>query len=486
MAGRPKLRKQATAATLARQNRAKLLEKNLEEREAEATFMFHKFDVSQTNSLDEDELFCCFAELGFSNGRQNKTEEEMRKWVRQELSKHATEKGDGKLSYEEFVKYYNKFVVCRRRKFEETYELGAKIGEGAFGFVYRAKQIGGTGSGAASSVADEQQVAVKKVRKHAESESVHMEMLRNEITIWEQLKHPNLVRLIDVFESPEHLYLVTELMRGGDLFKKLEKQGDGKFSEAEAARLARQIVSAVSYLHEHGVVHCDLKPSNILVVEPNAMDVKIADFGLSQSMQGMAKGKLTEVCGTPEYFAPELAEIAQRNATKRSAEDEGDEGLGGEDEGYGPPLDCWAVGCIVYELLAGGPPFTANDENVLFYRIIDNAPDLVHAPFDSISPPAIDLIKQLLTSDPAERLSCVDALSHPWLQEGQQQSAPLPPTVHVNRRKSLGAREDTAAAAAAAAAAAVPEVDSDEDTTEIANAEVMRPSVADGASPDAQ
>ena len=311
-----------------------------------------------------------------------------------------------------------------------------------------------------------------------------------------------------------------------------------------------------------------------------------------------------QVCGTPEYFAPELAEIAQRNATKRSAEDEGDEGLGGEDEGYGPPLDCWAVGCIVYELLAGGPPFTANDENVrtpsallpppmfhlalyvhvalrtlssccfthaqltappaccslppstlprtlpvplphlrpppvpspalapvgshhrtdsyallspylsythilslslslslsithslalalarsqvLFYRIIDNAPDLVHAPFDSISPPAIDLIKQLLTSDPAERLSCVDALSHPWLQEGQQQSAPLPPTVHVNRRKSLGAREDTAAAAAAAAAAAVPEVDSDEDTTEIANAEVMRPSVADGASPDAQ
>ena len=243
MAGRPQLRKQATAATMARHNRAKLLEKNLEEREAEATFIFHKFDVSQTNSLDEDELFQCFAELGFSNGRQNKTEEEMRKWVRQELSKHAVEKADGKLSvrqsqhhrlaptpmpppcsprvthartagraavpyalphrrvhartmrarapqYEEFVKYYNKFVVCRRRKFEETYELGAKIGEGAFGFVYRAKQIGGglSSGGASSGTDDGQQVAVKKVRKHADSESVHMEMLRNEITIWEQLK----------------------------------------------------------------------------------------------------------------------------------------------------------------------------------------------------------------------------------------------------------------------------------------------------------
>ena len=147
-------------------------------------------------------------------------------------------------------------MVGHRRQFEDTYELGARVGKGAFGCVYRAQRIGGarasTGGGG---VATGEQVAVKRVLKER---GVKMELIHNEITIWEQLKHPNLVQLLDVFESDEHLFLVTELMRGGDLFKKLEKVTS--FSESVAARFARQIVSAVAHLHAHGVVHCDLKP----------------------------------------------------------------------------------------------------------------------------------------------------------------------------------------------------------------------------------
>ena len=153
----------------------------------------------------------CFIELGFSNGRQNRSDEEMRTWAGKEL-KRGNKKGDGKLSYEEFVDYYNKFIVGHRRKFEETYELGLQIGKGAFGFVFKAKRIGGITVSPDPLYTVGAMAAVKQIQKKSE---VPMELLHNEITIWEQLKHPNLVRLLDVFETDERIYLVTELMRGG-------------------------------------------------------------------------------------------------------------------------------------------------------------------------------------------------------------------------------------------------------------------------------
>ena len=340
------------------------------------------------------------------------------------------------------MEYYNRFVVGHRRQFSDTYELGPLIGKGAFGKVYRATRIGGVGGSAAMG----EQVAVKQVPKES---GVKMELLHNEITIWEQLHHPNLVRLLDVFENEESLSLVTEIMRGGDLFKKLEKATF--FSEEVAAGLARQIVSAVAHLHAHGVVHCDLKPSNILVdVDPQQSEaeqltVKIADFGLSQSLQ-IAKDKadatqlLTEVCGTPDYFAPELAGLAQNHGSSAAALSLIDE----EGKGYGPPLDCWAVGCIVYELLAGTPPYQAQDEDVLFYKICENEMEFPSKSFELISENAIGLIKQFTTTDPSERLSCAEALHHPWLSEAPA-VVTAPPlnqaSISKNRRKSKDIRD---------------------------------------------
>ena len=195
--------------------RADLLAKTATDRAEEASFIFHKYNTSargEKQGLDVDALLRCFIELGFSNGRQNRSDEEMRTWAGKEL-KRGNKKGDGKLSYEEFVDYYNKFIVGHRRKFEETYELGLQIGKGAFGFVFKAKRIGGITVSPDPLYTVGAMAAVKQIQKKSE---VPMELLHNEITIWEQLKHPNLVRLLDVFETDERIYLVTELMRGGE------------------------------------------------------------------------------------------------------------------------------------------------------------------------------------------------------------------------------------------------------------------------------
>ena len=288
-------------------------------------------------------------------------------------------------------------------------------------------------------------------------------------------------------------------MRGGDLFQQLTRAST--FSEAHAARLAKQIIGAVSHLHIHGIVHCDLKPSNILVLEKHSgtprsskeqpgesvekhvgtprtskeqpgesadengadMIVKVADFGLSQSL-GMREGSqeklLTDICGTPDYFAPELADMAlTRKATEASEEASEWANVG---KGYGPPIDCWAVGCIVYELLVGHPPYQAHDDRVLFYKIIENQMEFPKDVFDNISPDAIKLIKELTATDPDERLSCEQALAHAWLAEDNATLAatPLPEETKRRRRKLSIQREDAkdAMLAAALAAAGIQEV----------------------------
>lgn len=200
-----------------KKKRHDLIAKRNTKREEEAAFIFNKFDTDKSGSLDEAALHRCFTDLGFSNGRQNRTDEDTKEWVRKEL-KRGDKKGTGRLGYDDFVEYYNRYVVGHRRQFEHTFELGQQIGQGAFGAVYRAKRVGGVPGGVAAG----ELVAVKQVEKDR-SDEVALELLHNEITIWEQLQHVNLVRLLDVFETDTTLSLVTELCRGGDLFERLAK-----------------------------------------------------------------------------------------------------------------------------------------------------------------------------------------------------------------------------------------------------------------------
>ena len=421
------------------------------ERFEEAWFNFHRYDADGSGTIDRGELALLLADLRLHVGRKGRTAEQMEEWAKRELKKSDTN-GDGVLSFEEFLSYYNAFVARFRSQMEELYEIddSAILGKGAFGVVVSGVRID-SGKG----------VAVKRLIKANLSDT--LDLLHNEIAVWEALDHPNLVLLLDVFEDAEHLTLVTELMHGGDLFKRLRNAPNGRFDEIVASRFVAQIAAAVAYLHHHGVVHCDLKPANLLVVEKLKecelydLTVKVADFGLSQtvekavnlgrqrtqelsataagaadtntadddevaaedsvgldaeasltammaglgergdSIRSKRRGTLHLVCGTPNYFAPELVRLAQRAY-------DADE--------YDASVDNWAVGCVVWELLVGSPPFDASSEEVLYYKIETN--DLEFP--EHVSEKAKDLILGMTNSEPEKRLSCDDALRHPWLK----------------------------------------------------------------------
>ena len=381
------------------------------ERHEEAWFNFHRYDRDGNGTIDMNELGCLLADLKLHVGRAKRSEAQTKEWIQREMRKSDTN-GDGVLSFEEFCTYYNKFVAQHRSQMSELYSINTDdvLGKGAFGVVVSGTLLE-TG----------ENVAVKKLSKKGLKDS--LEMLHNEISVWEGLEHAHLVKLLDVFEEPDRIILVTELMRGGDLFRRLRESSEGRFSEPVAARLSAQIVSAVAHLHSNSVVHCDLKPSNILVAEPSECDVggitvKVADFGLSQTMKlarnEAAAGddeddergtnedatpsfqKLKLVCGTPAYFAPELVALAQKHFDATE---------------YDAAVDNWALGCVIWELLVGSPPFDASEEDILFFKILDNS--LVFPSY--VSADARDLILALTKTDADSRLLSADALLHDWL-----------------------------------------------------------------------
>jgi len=338
-------------------------------RQEEVSFLFTRYDKDCSGTIDVTELSDLLSEMKFNiAGRRNRTEEQMQEWFKRELSKVDTN-NDGVLSFDEFVVFYNKYIASLHEMNMLYAQSGEILGKGAFGVVRKGKRK-----------EDGLGVAIKNIDKAG----AKLNLLKNEVHIWSRMQHPHLLQLLDVFESQGTLQLVTELAAGGDLFDRLCSVES--FSEEQAAELTSQIVSAVEYLHANKIVHCDLKPQNILVLEPPAddtrMHVKIADFGLSQiwlqadgragSVTDEDKGacmKFTDVCGTPNYFAPELVALAQGHVMVTS---------------YDAAVDCWALGCIIFEMLTGEPPFTAADESVLFYKITDNHIDFPKSERDGI------------------------------------------------------------------------------------------------------
>jgi len=256
----------------------------------------------------------------------------------------------------------------------DFYVLGEEIGRGSFSTVRRGRN---KKSG--------KDFAIKCIQK----KFIKMHLLEREIKIMKKLKHDHILPLIEVFENKENIYLVLELVTGGELFDKIVERGN--YSEKDASNIVRQILSAVQYLHSEGVVHRDLKPENLLCVDSaEKIHIYVADFGLSRVFQD--REQLNTYCGSPEYVAPEVLACVP----------------------YEKAVDLWSVGVITYILLTGFLPFYDKNHAVLFEKIQNVDYNWDDCP--EVSPAAKHFIQHLLVKDPKKRYTAEIAMAHPWIK----------------------------------------------------------------------
>ncbi|PVD35815.1 hypothetical protein C0Q70_02784 [Pomacea canaliculata] len=244
----------------------------------------------------------------------------------------------------------------------ERYDLGRTMGDGNFAIVRWARHR-----------ATGQEFAMKVIDKPKLKGKEHM--VENEIDIMKDCNHPNIVKLYEEYETADKIYLVMELVKGGDLFDAITQSV--KFGEVDSAHM----------------VHRN---------KDTSITLKLADFGLAMEVKEL----IFTVCGTPTYVAPEIL----------------------TESGYGLEVDMWAVGVITYILLCGFPPFRSPDRNQteLFEYIKAGAYEFLSPYWDNVSESAKDLIRRLLVVDKSKRYTAVDVLSHPWIVCGGNTNHPLP------------------------------------------------------------
>ncbi|XP_048841509.1 calcium/calmodulin-dependent protein kinase type II subunit beta isoform X7 [Brienomyrus brachyistius] len=268
-------------------------------------------------------------------------------------------------------------TTCTR--FTDEYQLYEELGKGAFSVVRRCVKL-----------CVGQEYAAKIINTKKLSARDHQKLER-EARICRLLKHPNIVRLHDSISEEGFHYLIFDLVTGGELFEDIVARE--YYSEADASHCIHQILDSVSYIHQHDIVHRDLKPENLLLASKckNAA-VKLADFGLAIEVQGDQQAWFG-FAGTPGYLSPEVL----------------------RKEAYGKPVDIWACGVILYILLVGYPPFWDEDQHKLYQQIKAGAYDFPSPEWDTVTPEAKNLINQMLTINPAKRITAQEALKHPWV-----------------------------------------------------------------------
>ena len=256
--------------------------------------------------------------------------------------------------------------------------------------------------------------AVKTVRKSSMEEYKNM---RNEANLLTALDHPGIIKIFDTYEDDKHLHMVVEICKGGELYDYIVKPSKNKKglelncpSEKVAAVIVRRVVDAVAYLHEHNIVHRDLKLENLLFkMKPDdrklksLTDVRVIDFGLSTRYDTHHRfaslNRLTSFVGTKFYVAPEVL-----------------------NQSYTHAVDLWSIGILAYALLSAKAPFMGKDDQELFDKIQHCGEELKFPSpdFDNVSDLAKDFIRQLLVKDADCRPLACDLLSHPWMMNASK------------------------------------------------------------------
>ena len=266
----------------------------------------------------------------------------------------------------------------------DKYVLGRELGRGEFGITYLCTDK------------DTQEVfACKSISKKKLRTAVDVEDVRREVAIMQHLpEHPNVVTLKAAYEDDNAVHLVMELCEGGELFDRIIARGH--YTERGAAAVTRTIVEVVQACHREGVMHRDLKPENFLFANKNENSpLKAIDFGLSVFFK--PGEKFSEIVGSPYYMAPE---VLKRN--------------------YGPEVDVWSAGVILYILLCGVPPFWAETEQGVAQAILRGILDFKRDPWPKVSEAAKSLVRHMLEPDPKARYNAQQVLDHPWLQNAKK------------------------------------------------------------------
>ncbi|XP_068611954.1 serine/threonine-protein kinase DCLK2-like [Brachionichthys hirsutus] len=262
----------------------------------------------------------------------------------------------------------------------DKYRVGKVIGDGNFAVVKECVERL-TGHEFALKIIDKARCCGKE------------HLIENEVAVLRRVRHPSIIQLMEVDETPSQLFLVMELVKGGDLFDAITSST--KYSEHDASAMVFNLAGAIKYLHRMNIVHRDIKPENLLVCEypDGTKSLKLGDFGLAT----VVDKPLYTVCGTPTYVAPEI--IAET--------------------GYGLKVDIWAAGVIAFILLCGFPPFRSenNVQEELFDQILKGKLDFPSPDWDTIGLPAKMLISQMLQVNVDARFTAEEVLAHPWVTD---------------------------------------------------------------------
>ena len=264
----------------------------------------------------------------------------------------------------------------------DIYDIKQKLGKGKFGLV----KLG-------INKETKQKVSVKIMNKN-NMDSSDLELVRTEIEILKICQHPYIIKLYDVFENIDYIYIIMEHCSGGDLFSFI-KSRNFMLKEEKVVVIMYKLCKAVYYVHSYGIAHRDIKPENVLLTsESEDADVRLLDFGLSKIVG--PNQKCTEPYGTLTYCAPEII----------------------LDKPYLKTVDSWSLGVMTYLMLSGSLPFSGKDEHEIAKNVVYSKVDFERKPiWKEISKEAKDFISKLLEKDLKKRIEMKAALEHPWFKK---------------------------------------------------------------------